>query len=349
MWRYIFKRVILALISLFVLMTIVYVLTAAFADIPYSGSDTNAENIESWKDANGFNDPIIVRYGNYLKDFFTGNFGKIYSKNNGYTYIPDLFFKPLIWTLLITVPAFVISATFGIFLGIIAGYNRGKWIDTVINVFVVIFIGLPSFVLAPIALLIANASNGTIISEFQYPDIQGWGMTIKSLVLPIITVTLGSLAGYTILVRNQMVTILTSNHILIAKSKGLNQWDIFWKHIFRNILIPLISFMVPSFIVLLSGNIIIEQFFNVPGTSSVIMQAFPNGEINVVMFSIFFLAALSMTGQIILDISYIFIDPKIKYFEDSKTSITKNLINRIKRYYNNKNNTLILQEGGNNE
>ncbi|MBR2999298.1 MAG: ABC transporter permease, partial [Mycoplasmataceae bacterium] len=156
-------------------------------------------------------------------------------------------------------------------------------------------------------------------------------MTVKSLILPIITVTLGSLAGYTILVRNQMVSILTSNHILIAKAKGLTQQEIFWKHIIRNISIPLIAYMVPSFIILLSGNIIIEQFFNVPGTSNVIMQAFPNGEINVVMFSIFFFASLSMVGQIILDISYIFIDPKIKYFEESRISISKNIINKFRR------------------
>ncbi len=343
MTRYILKRIVLAIISLFILMTIVYLLTATFADTPFTG-DPN--DYEGWKEANGFNKPVIVRYGIYLKDFFTGNFGQIYSNNNGFTYIPDLFFKPLVWTLLITVPAFIISAIFGIFLGIVAGYNRGKWIDNLINLFVVIFIGLPSFVIAPIILLIANASHGKILSEFQYPDVQGWGTTIKSIMLPIITVTLGSLAGYTILVRNQMVTILTSNHILIAKSKGLTQWEIFWKHIVRNISIPIISYMVPSFIILLSGNIIIEQFFKVPGTSNVIMQAFPNGEVNVVMFSIFFFSALSMVGQIILDISYIFIDPKIKYFENSKISIVKYISNRIKRNQSIKKNTIVLQKGG---
>ena len=328
MFRYILKRFLLAIISLFILLTIIYLLTASFADTPYTG-DPN--NYESWKEANGFNKPVIVRYGLYLKDFFSGNFGKIYSNNNGYTYIPDLFFKPLVWTLLITIPAFIISVLLGVVLGIIAGYNRGKWIDNLINLFVVIFIGLPSFVIAPIILLIANSTNGVIISEFVYPDVQGWAMTVKSLILPIITVTLGSLAGYTILVRNQMVSILTSNHILIAKAKGLTQQEIFWKHIIRNISIPLIAYMVPSFIILLSGNIIIEQFFNVPGTSNVIMQAFPNGEINVVMFSIFFFASLSMVGQIILDISYIFIDPKIKYFEESRISISKNIINKFRR------------------
>ncbi len=331
MIKYLVKRVSLAIISLFLLLTIVYLLTASFADTPYLGDPNDYQN---WMESNGFNKPVVVRYGMYLSNFFRGDFGAIYSTNNGFNNIPDFFFKPLLWTLWITIPSFFISVILGTILGIIAGYNRGKWIDVLINLFVVIFIGLPSFVIAPIILLIANSSNGLIISQFVYPDIQGWSLTIKSLILPIITITLGSLAGYTILVRNQIVTILTSNHILIAKAKGLTQLEIFWKHIIRNILIPLISYIVPSFIALLLGNIIIEQFFGVPGASTAIMQAFPNGEINIVMFSIFFIASLSMIGQIVLDISYIFIDPKIKYFENSKTSIIKNILNYIKRNKN---------------
>ncbi len=331
MIKYLVKRVSLAIISLFLLLTIVYLLTASFADTPYLGDPNDYQN---WMESNGFNKPVVVRYGIYLSNFFRGDFGAIYSTNNGFNNIPDFFFKPLLWTLWITIPSFFISVILGTILGIVAGYNRGKWIDVLINLFVVIFIGLPSFVIAPIILLIANSSNGLIISQFVYPDIQGWSLTIKSLILPIITITLGSLAGYTILVRNQIVTILTSNHILIAKAKGLTQLEIFWKHIIRNILIPLISYIVPSFIALLLGNIIIEQFFGVPGASTAIMQAFPNGEINIVMFSIFFIASLSMIGQIVLDISYIFIDPKIKYFENSKTSIIKNILNYIKRNKN---------------
>lgn len=339
MSRYIIKRVLLGILSLFILMTIVYLLTASFADTPYTG-DPN--DYETWKEANNFNKPVIVRYGIYLKDFFLGNFGKIYANNNGYDTIPSAFFDPLKWTLMVTIPAFIMSFIIGSFLGIIAGYNRGTWIDYTINLFVVIFIGLPSFIIAPIILLIAHSSNGLILSEFQYPDIQGWAITIKSLVLPVITVTLGSLAGYAILVRNQMVSILSSNHILIAKAKGLNQWEIFWKHIVRNIAIPVIAYMVPSFIVLLLGNIIIEQFFNVPGSSTLITKAFPNGEVNVVMFTILFFASISMIGQIVLDISYLFIDPKIRYFENNKISWTRNLINSYKRWRALKNNKVMI-------
>lgn len=352
MIKYILKRVLLAILSLFILMSLVYLLVASFSKNPFTqGSDPN--NAENLAEQFGLRDPILVRYGRYIRDFFSGDFGQIYVLNGEYTSIPQFFFTPLKWTLLITFPALIISIIIGIFLGVLAGYNRGTWIDTIINIFVVIFIGLPSFVIAPIMILIATKSNGLILSQFFRPDEQGWMVTIKSLALPILTVTLGSLAGYTILVRNQIVSVLTSNHVLIARSKGLTQWEIFWKHIIRNISIPLISYMVPSFTILLAGNVIIEQFFRVPGSSNVIIQAFPSGEINIVMFSIFFFAGVAMIGQIILDISYIFIDPKIKYFEQGKNSIIKTVKNwyiRSKQMPKKRksNNDQIILEGGEN-
>jgi oligopeptide transport system permease protein len=152
--------------------------------------------------------------------------------------------------------------------------------------------------------------------------------------LPILTVTLASLAAYTILVRNQLISILTSNQVLIAKGKGLSAIDVFFKHILRNISIPIISFMLPSFVVLLAGNVVIEQFFNVPGSSSVIIQAFPNGEINIIMFSIMFYASISLAIQILLDILYIIIDPRIMFIEKDKINYINDLINRVKVHKN---------------
>ena len=343
MTRYFIKRFSLALVSLFILLTLVFLLIASFSKNPFaSGDPAVAEDLAK---ANGLKDPILVQYGRYIGGFFRGDFGKIYVPAGEYKNIPEFFFVPLKWTILVTIPSLFISIILGIGLGTLAGYNRGTWIDTAVNLFVVFFIGLPSFVIAPIMILIAEQSNGLIISEFMRPDEYGWLVTFKSIALPITTVTLGSLAGYTILVRNQIVTVLTSNHVLIAKSKGLTQWEIFWKHIIRNISIPLISYVIPSFTLLLAGNIVIEQFFRVPGTSTVIVQAFPNGEINIVMFSLFFFATIAMVGQIILDVSYIFIDPKIKYFEQGKVSWYRTVHNYWIRYRTGQNETKSVQNG----
>ena len=334
MTRYFLKRFSLALISLFILISIVFLLIASFSKNPFASSAADPNNAEALAKINGLRDPILVQYGRYIGGLFRGDFGKIYVPTGEYANIPEFFFVPLKWSTLVTLPALILSMVIGISLGILAGYNRGTWVDNAISFFVILFIGLPSFVIAPVMILIAENSNGLILSEFMRPDEYGLLVTLKSIVLPVITVTLGSLASYTFLVRNQIVSLLTSNHVLIARSKGLTQWQIFWKHIIRNISIPLVSFVIPSFTLLLAGNIIIEQFFRVPGTSTVIVQAFPKGEINIVMFSLFFFATIAMVGQIILDLSYIFIDPKIKYFEQTRISWVRSLKNQTFRQKN---------------
>ncbi len=333
MFRYVLKRTLLALVTMIILVTVVYLLVASFSKNPFSGGDP--ENAAELAEKAGLNDPILVRFGRYIGDVFSGTFGKIYVPQGGEsTSIPAFFFIPLKWTLLITVPALIFSSLIGGSLGILAGYKRGTWIEAVVNVFVVTFIGLPSFVIAPIMILIAVNSNGLILFDFKLPEDVGLLLSLKSLMLPILTVTLASLAAYTILMRNQITTILTSNQVLIAKGKGLSSVDIFFKHILRNISIPIISFMLPSFVVLLAGNVVIEQFFNVPGSSSVIIHAFPNGEINIIMFSIIFYASISLMIQILLDFLYIVIDPRIMFVERGKINYINNIINRVKVHKN---------------
>lgn len=338
MLKYLFKRILLAIITLLFLTTIVYLLVASFSKNPFASAADPSFAQEQYE-ANGLDWPILIRFFSYLGDFFThGSFGKIYVPQGGEVpdSIPLYFFSSLKWSLLITIPALFFSLVIGMILGVIAGYKRGTWIDGLINIFVVTFVGLPSFIIAPLIILIAVSTNGAIIFEFQDPSINGWWLTLKSLALPILTVTLGSLAQYTILTRNQMVTILSSNHVLIARSKGLNNWEIFTKHIIRNISIPILNYLLPSFVYLLAGNVIIEQFFRIPGASNVIIQSFPNGEINIVMFFVIFLSVLSLLMQIILDFSAVLIDPRIRYVEENRTDFilkSKNYLIRKKTLF----------------
>nr|WP_274541142.1 ABC transporter permease [[Mycoplasma] anseris] len=265
--------------------------------------------------------PIIVRYFDYIGNFFKGNFGHIINEQFNpnpvvYKTIPKLFFYPLKYSIMVTAPSFIISSICGISLGVFAGYNRGKVMDSAINLFVVFFIALPSFIIAPIVI--------TIFVKFGLPpkvfttDEQSIKEVFKSLIPPILVITLGSLAGFTTYSRNQVVTVLTSNYVLIAKTKGLSSIQIFFKYVFRNISIPIFTMIVYSFLGLLTGSIIVEKFWNIQGTSIVIVYAFPNGEIYIEMFSILFFTALSLFLEIFVDICYAILDPKISYGDTSK-------------------------------
>ncbi|MCS4537008.1 ABC transporter permease [Mycoplasma sp. CSL7475-4] len=331
MFKYLSKRMALAILTLFIVLIFSYTLIVLFIKNPFeialiSENDQHKREILLAKSEEYNSIPIIVKIGTYFKNFFQGNFGPIYIQSGGFKTIPQLFFEPLGWSMLVSLPSFIISSSLGVIIGIIGGYKRGTWVDNVINGFVFVFIAVPSFILAPIALNIFQKAGFDI--RFISPNEigGGWLATIKSIIPAITVVSLGSLAGYTLYARNQVVTVLTSNYVLIAKTKGLGDGEIFRKYVFRNISIPLATIIIPSYLILLSGSIIVEKFWFIPGSATIIANSFPAGEINVVMFNVFFFTALGLFTQIIVDISYPLIDPRIKY--QASSGITLSMIFR---------------------
>jgi oligopeptide transport system permease protein len=119
--------------------------------------------------------------------------------------------------------------------------------------------------------------------------------------------------------RNEVVTILNSDYILIARSKGLSEKTIFTKYVARNASLPILTILIPSFIMVFGGSFVIELFFDIPGTSSSIINAIKFGEINVVMFSTIFLSAMGTYTIIGVDILYVALDPRITYATATET------------------------------
>ncbi|WP_406614705.1 ABC transporter permease [Mycoplasma corogypsi] len=257
----------------------------------------------------------------YNEDVFT----KYFDMNDPNKTIPALFFKFLKFSIIVTLPAFVISASLGIVLGVIAGYKRGKFFDVSVNFFSLVFVALPSFVLVPIFISVLLSFNvppqAYNFTDKTVLDTNSIGNIILSWLPPIFIIVLGSLSGYITFTRNQVVTVLTSNYILIAKSKGLGKFEIFTKYVLRNISIPLATAIIPSYIGLLSGGIIIETYWQIPGTSQTFAQAFPNGEINIIMFSNVLFTALGLFTELLVDVVYTFLDPRIKYASPSRYSV----------------------------
>ncbi len=321
MLKYFIKRLILAALSLVTIAILVYFLINATGKIPVSeDSFQNKPNVtahEQWLSKLqelGLDKPVTTRFVLWVKGVFQeGDFGLVFGKASGgsATSIPTLFFGPLKYSLLITVPTFIISTILGVALGFLAGYKRGTWIDSIISVFVMFFIAVPSFILAAFALSLSDKLG--LPSAFIRPEDGGYKEMIKSVIMPILVMTLASLSALTYYTRNEVVTILHSNQITIARSKGLDEWEVFKKHVLRNSSIPLIAIIIPSFILLLAGSIVIESFFQVPGSSRVIVTAVANAEYNIIMFNVMFFTALSLSSSILVDILYTIIDPRIRF------------------------------------
>ncbi|AZG68760.1 ABC transporter permease [Mycoplasma struthionis] len=344
MFRYIRQRIVFAILALFIISIFVFVMIYSFGPSPIHAlaeqkfSDPKntkplEQIISSLEVQNGLRYgtvaepgekiPVLVLYFRYLKGIFVDHtFGfLIDSKNNpnpaAYKTMSQLFFNPLKYSLLITVPSFIFSSIVGITIGIFAGYNRGKWFDSSSNIFVLIFIGVPSFIIAPMVISL-SLRIGVPVQIPRASENAPFSVLFVAYLPPIIVMSLGSLAGYVTYTRNQVITVLTSNYVLIAKTKGLSSTQIFFKYVLRNISIPLFSLIFGSFLGLLSGSIVIERYWNVQGTSQIIANSFPTGEFNVVMFSTLFFTFIGLIAEIIVDLSFAILDPKITYAARSK-------------------------------
>ncbi len=327
MGKYIFKRILLGLLTIVIITVMIFFLIHLSANKPFKITDyptlTNADaKVALVKDLekNGLYKNVGAQFIDWIVNLFHGTFGHAFGKAHASKSIPSIFFGPLKYTILITLPVLFLSIIIGISLGVVAGYKRGKWIDTGINFFVIFFVGIPSFVLAVLALTI-GPKIGLPIS-FSRPEDAGWGQTIKSIILPVSVLLLTSLVGFSQYTRNMVITVLSSNYILIAKSKGMSSKNIFFRYVFRNISIPIVTLVIPSFLMLIGGSLVIETIFQVPGSSSVIVDSFKNSEYNIIMFQTLFFTTISIFVAILVDVVYVAIDPRIKYAPASKKSVS---------------------------
>ncbi|WP_051619048.1 ABC transporter permease [[Mycoplasma] collis] len=322
MIKYFIKRLFLAIITFLIIIFMVYLIQAGFGKNPFVTADISegSRNSKEAEEAalklassHGFDlNPFSRFFIWFKKFFFEGDVGIIYGKENEFSKnIPKLFFEPLKWTIIVSLPSYFLSILLGTILGTVAAYNRNKWPDSVIATFVSIFIALPSFIIAPVLILIFSKLG--LPFEFKDPRDNFGYTTFLSLITPIVVYTLGSLAGYTLFIRNQIVGILNSNQVLIAKAKGLSNFTIFRKHVLRNASIILVGGLILSYIGLLSGSILLERFFRIPGSSNLIIEYTSSGEINVIMFSLVFYTGLTLFTMIIADMSFVWMDPRIKF------------------------------------
>ena len=339
MINYIFKRTLLGFLSLFLLIVVVFFLLSLVGTSPIDPLKFKTpESYQAAMEVAGLNDPLIVRFFHYISGLFVGDLGHVYDPQTaGSNKISTLFFGPLKYSIIVTTISFFIGTFVGIGLGFWAGYKSGKLTDVVINFIVILFVSVPSFILA--AFLIVLGPKIGLPSNFLDWGIYGWARSLFSMILPIIILVVTSLAALTYYIRNEIKAILVSDYVTNARSKGLSEWKIFKDYVVRNAAIPLVTIVVPSFIMLLAGSLIVEQFFGIPGTSTVIVNAVKTGETNIVLFNIIFFGFLAMLTRIFIDVMYVVIDPRIKY-SAATTTKNKGIVSYFKR-------ASIARKGGN--
>ena len=318
MTKYVIKRVLLMLFVLFCITTICFMLIRM---LPMTKPTNVAQQafIEARWEALGYNKPLIVQYGIYLKGIFTewdfGTSWYVSYRTPAFQVITD----KLLPTVLVNLYSLLFSIPIGIALGIYAAIKKNKWQDHTISTVVMLFVSIPSYVYAFLVQFIFSYLLNLFPLEVKsLADAGGSWFSpamLHSMVLPVLALSFGEIAGLCRFTRAELTESLTSDYMLLARTKGLTRSQATTRHALKNAMVPILPSIIASFIGIMSGSMIIEQIFSIPGVGQLFIKSIELRDYDVFMMDSIFYTLIGLSAGIVVDISYGFIDPRIRMGE----------------------------------
>lgn len=269
--------------------------------------DATEEERQAIAEQLGLDKPVIVRYGNWLKDALQGDLG--YSLSSGEPVMSRIM-ERMPYTLQLAFWTILISVVLGIVLGIIAAQKRNKWQDYLINFGSVIGLSVPSFWMAIMFILLFSVQLGWLPSSGT-GDSTLWGQ-FSSSIMPVIILSTATLPTIVRFTRSSMLEVISQNYIRTSRAKGLKERVVIYQHALRNALIPVISIIGVLIPRLLSGAVIVESVFGWPGIGRLIVEAAQGRDYNLVMGVTVVVTIIVVISNFIVDIIYSKVDPRVK-------------------------------------
>lgn len=303
MAKYITKRVVYMFISLFIIATFTFILMKMLPGSPLaSAAKLSVEQREIVYEKYGLNDPIPVQYVRYMGNLAKGDFGVSFQYKNAD--VMTLILNKLKYSAILGAQALLFGTLIGIILGMIAALKQNTVWDYGSTIIAILGISIPSFVFA-VLLQYVFAVKLEILPVGLW---NGW----QSSILPSIALAMGPIAIAARFIRTEMIEVLSSDYILLAKAKGANWFEIAFKHAFRNALIPLITVLGPVAAGLLTGSLVVEQIFAIPGIGEQFVTSISTNDFSVIMGTTMFFSVFLIVIILIVDILYGVIDPRIR-------------------------------------
>lgn len=314
MFKYVLKRLGLMLFTFTVIIIICFVLIKSLPIVINVNIGTDAEIIRAQLEARGYYDPIVVQFINYIKRIvLAGDFGiGVNMPEFRNQPVWDVFVEKLPPTILINVYVMIISVPIGLGLGILAALKKNTWFDHFISTLVMIVISVPPYVYAFLIQYTLCYKLGwfplTMNSGYDYAS---WSM-FRSMMPPVLALSFGSIAGYTRFSRAELTEVLTSEFMLLARTKGLTKPQATLRHALRNAMVPIFPSILGEFISILGGSLIIEKIFSIPGVGRLMLNSILSQDYDFFMLLSAFYVLVGLTAGIVIDLSYGFIDPRIR-------------------------------------
>lgn len=313
MFKYIMKRLGLMLMTFLIIMIMCFVLIKLLPIVINVSIGQDADIIKAQIEARGYYDPIPVQFINYIRRIFQGDFG-IGVNMPEYRNQPvlDVFLEKLPPTILINIYSVLIAVPVGLGLGILAALKKNKWQDHTISTAVMIVISVPSYVYAFIIQYLLCFELGwfplTMNSGYDYAS----PSMFLSMLPAVFSLSFGSIAGYARFTRAELTEVLTSEFMLLARTKGLTRSQATVRHALRNAMVPIFPMIIGEFISVLSGSLVIEKIFSIPGVGKLYLDSINTQDYDFFMMLSGFYTFVGLAAGIVIDISYGIIDPRIR-------------------------------------
>lgn len=313
MLRYVVERLFLIFLTLFVVLTINFFMLRLMPGTPFDNPKITPAQKELMVRKYGLDDPIGVQYLRYLSDVAKGDFGVSFRLQD--QPVTKLIAMRLPHTVQIGSMALVFGVVVGILLGALAAIYRGSFWDGFVTILAVIGVSIPSMVLAALLQHYVVAEWGMFTYLYNPIDatrgISVWD-SLYSSILPAFSLSLYVISATMRYMRSELVEVLNSDYILLARAKGLNKTQVIMRHALRNALIPVITIVGPMTIGLLTGSLVIEMFYGVPGLSRLLLNAVSQNDYFLILGVNVFYSFLFVTVILIIDLLYGVIDPRIR-------------------------------------
>ena len=301
---YIIKRVLLAVLTVWIVLTITFFVMHFVPGGPFASEKAVTPAVQAALEAKyGLDKPLMEQYWTYLVDAFTKfDFGPSL-KQRGRMVI-DVIKDGLKTSAKLGIIAAAWATIVGVVLGAMAALRRNTILDRVVMVISTAFVSMPSFIMGSLLLLLFSVKLGLVPAN---------GETAKGLILPVITLGLSPMANIIRLTRSSMLDVLGQDYIRTARAKGVAPAKIIFGHALKNALIPVITYVGPMLAYIVTGSLVVEQIFAVPGIGRAFVQSIINRDYSMIMGTTIVLASLIVIMNLISDILYKIVDPRIDF------------------------------------
>lgn len=302
MWKYILKRLAILFATLLIVITITFFMMQVMPGTPYNNPRLTPDMIAQMNKAYGLDKPLIQQYITYLLNALHGDFGTSFQYAN--QSVSTLINQRLGISIQLGIQALIIGVILGLIFGAISARHKNDIIDGIVSIISTLGIAVPSFIYAMFLLYILG---------FRFPvfPVTGWGSFAQT-ILPTLALAAGPAATTTRFVRSEMIEVLNSDYIELARSKGMDDSEVVRAHAYRNSIIPVLTLIGPMAANLLTGSALIEKIFSIPGIGQQFVTSIPTKDFPVIMGTTIVYSLMLMAMILVTDVIMALVDPRVR-------------------------------------